>query len=330
MIVSVTETGGEYMRCRRRWDLGSRNRQGLTRIVAGDALSLGTLIHAALADWLIHPDLRLKDIFTYRANESVETAKSIYTQQVGARPADSELHSLYEATIMGQAMMENYQEHWRTPLPPGFELVSPEQRVQVPIPGTEHTSEWIYDPETDKVKFVRYEDIRFHYLEGRLDGVIREIEGPKKLYVLEHKTYSSRPSESSLLMNDQFTGYHYMLERLELGSVAGIAYDGLWKRAAPPKKVDNRAGILSDLFIRIKLPRSPLEVTEYEAMLRDKVFEMANNPAIYKNRTWDGSCNWCDYEKLCTAMTLGEDTEYIKRRYFMHKDTVPLALSEDE
>jgi hypothetical protein len=306
MIISVTERA-EYRRCRRRWNLGSSNRQGLTKLVPNNALALGTLIHAALADWLVHPELNLRNVFLVRAKQQIELVRGIYHKQTGRDLTTDELGSLWDAVNLGSAMMENYQEHWKTPLPDGFELISPEQRCQIPIPGTSH------------------------FLEGRLDAIIRELTGQHRLYVLEHKTYSVRPDEDTLKITDQFIAYQWMLTKLDMGQVAGVAYDGLWKRAAPPKKVENRAGVLSDLFARVRLYRTHNELTEFEQQLALEAREMASNPAIYMNRTWDGSCKWgCEYNTLCFAMSHGEDTDALKVRLYTTKEAMGITpLSEE-
>lgn len=305
MIISVTERG-EYRRCRRRWNLGSTNRQGLAKIVPSTALGLGTLIHAALADWLINPDLSLRDIYLVRAKQQIDIVRSVFVKQVGRDITESELGSLWDAVNLGTAMMENYQEYWKTPLPAGFELVAPEQRIQIAIPGTSH------------------------FLEGRLDGIIRSLE-TKKLFVLEHKTYGQRPEERTLRWNDQFITYQWMLTKLDLGEVEGIAYDGLWKRAAPPKKVENRPGTLGDLFARIKLRRSRHELEEFERMLRQEAIEMASAPAIYPNRTWDGSCNWgCEFNTLCFAMSAGDDVDTLQTTLYTTKRALGLTPGDEE
>lgn len=305
MIVSVTERG-EYRRCRRRWNLGSSNRQRLAKIVPNTALGLGTLIHAALADWLVHPELNLRDVFLVRAKQQIDIVRNVFIKQAGRDITEQELGSLWDAVNLGSAMMENYQERWKTPLPAGFELVAPEQRIKIAIPGTQHQ------------------------LQGRLDGIIRSLE-TKKLFVLEHKTYSQRPEERTLRWNDQFIAYQWMLTQLDLGEVEGIAYDGLWKRAAPPKKVENRPGGLEDLFSRIKLRRSVAELQEFERCLRAEVIEMASGPAIYPNRTWDGSCNWgCEYNILCFAMSSGDDVDALQNSLYTDKRSLGLDVEDEE
>ncbi|HSW91609.1 MAG TPA: PD-(D/E)XK nuclease family protein [Candidatus Saccharimonadales bacterium] len=320
MIVSITERP-EYKRCRRKWNLGSRNRENLTPIIPATALSLGTYVHAALAAWMQDQSKPAKHYFLQTASIARAQAIKTYYQQVGAVISDSEVNRIDDAIVMGAFMCENYEKHWTAPLPPDFTVVTQEQRVLVPIPNTEHTEEWIYDRLKKEAVLVKYDTPRLHYVSGKFDGVIEDSRG--RLYVLERKTYNQRPREEVLRSNDQFLGYTWMLKQLGLpGRVAGVAYDGLWKRDHVPTKVDGRNGKLSDLFIRMRIERPPEELAEFEQELAWEVMEMASNPHITKHRTSDGSCFWgCDYEKLCAAMSRGEDVDYvIKSRFVLRPD----------
>lgn len=330
MIASVTERP-TYKRCRLQWDLGSRNRQALTPIFPATALALGTYVHEALGNWIIEPDTKPKVYFLRAAKAARESAIETYRAQTGAGPSDGELDKLDAAILMGAFMAENYELHWKKPLPDDFEVIAQEQRVCVPIPGTEHTEEWVYDPSDGLVWRRTYDEPRFHYLEGRLDGIIKDKRG--RLYVLEHKTYNIRPREDVLRTTDQFLAYTWILKQLDLGfPVAGVAYDGLWKRDHVPKTVDGRKGTLADLFLRMRLERSPEELATFEDELRLEVLEMASDPSIYRNRTSDGSCYWsCGFEPLCTSMMRGEDSEYVRRTRYTQKASDPaldLALRE--
>ena len=349
MIISVTERQ-TYKRCRRQWMINSRNRWGLQRIVSNQALALGTLVHSALGDWLeaykngeTWTQGKLAEHFMEHASAAIIDAKEAYKKQVGANMNESELAPLYDISRQGMIMMVNYQERWQQPVPAGFEVVATEQRCVVPIPGTEHTEEWEWTGEVapdgslvmGRGRLVKrvYDESVWHYLEGRLDGIIRETRSGK-LYVLEHKTYKNRPKESTLHTTDQFTAYHWMLLQLvaDMGLdpalVAGVAYDGLWKRAAPPKIVDGHAGELKDLFARIRIEKGAQELGEFEEQLAQEALEMASGPAMFKNRTSDGSCDWmCSDGDLCLAMTRGEDVEWRLRREYTPK---PQDDLEDE
>jgi len=344
MIVSVTEVAS-YKRCRRQWTINSRNRWGLTRLVPSRPLGLGTLVHAALGDWLelykkgeSMPEQGLAYLFLGHAQEAIDEAKSIYARQTGAVLSDSELAPYMEIIQMGFSMMNNYQKRWGRPVPDDFEVVSTEQRFQVPIPGTLHDREWVWEPAdagaSSDIPQVRskgwmvervLDQPGYHYLEGRLDGILqRRADG--KLFTLEHKTYGQRPREDVLFAQDQFMGYHWGLLQLaaemdlDPALVAGVAYDGLWKRAAPPKSVDGHIGTLQDLFARRLITRPAQEIIEYEAFLAQIVTEMANNPFPYINRTSDGSCFWaCSDNQLCLGMSRGEDTDHRLRTEYRVK-----------
>lgn len=334
-VFGVTERA-TYKRCRRQWHLSSRNRLGLTPIVPGTALALGTLIHTALGKWMVefystHPMpasiddvvavMPLKDIFLHAAQEEQDRVVRTYRQRNGYNIEEAKLQQISEAIIMGYQMMENYQKFWGAPLPDGFELVQAEQRIKVPVPGTLHTQEWIYNAETEQVELVTLPAPDYHYLEGRLDGILlRRV--TNMLYVLEHKSYAARPRESVLRSTDQFIAYEYMVRQLGLCDadghpykVAGVAYDGLWKRAAPPKGSE-----LKDLFTRLLIERPVDEMVEFETMLALELNEMASNPAIYLNRTSDGSCEWgCGMNPLCLAISRGEDADYVRTSQYINK-----------
>lgn len=339
MIASTTERGS-YKRCRRQWMINSRNRWGLTKIVAPNALALGTLVHSTLGLWLemhrahhqggmagmLLPSGGLSSLFVQYADKTIKEARATYEKQVGAPMSDSELAPLMESVTQGRCMMDNYQARWGAPVPPGFEIISCEQRCIMPIPGTEHTSEWVWEHETSQCIYVTYDTPRLHKLEGKLDAILRETK-TGRLFVLEHKTYGQRPREDTLFSNDQFLSHHWLLLALadQMGldarDVAGVAYDGLWKRAAPPKTVDGHPGTLHDLFCRRLITRPAQELIEFEELLALEVLEMASNPAIYLNRTSDGSCQWgCGDNELCLSMSRGEDVAYKLRTTYKRKE----------
>lgn len=317
MIVSVTEAE-TYRRCRRKWQLESSNRQALMPMVPATALSLGTFLHSALAAWLVDESKHPATSFMEAARDERTRIVDTFREQNGYSLDDGKLANIDDAITLGFSMMKNYVERWGSPLPEGFTLVAQEQRVMMPIPGTMHTEEWLWDSDASEARLQKYADPRPHYLQGRLDGIIKDTRN--KLYVLEHKSYGNRPQERVLRTTDQFVAYHWLLNQLALGPVNGVAYDGMWKRASPPGKVDNRPGTLPDLFSRVRIEHAPEAVQEFENFLALEVNEMANNPAIYTNRTWDGSCFWsCGMEELCASMTRGEDTSFVLRTAYTRK-----------
>lgn len=328
--------------------INSRNRWGLTHIVPSNPLALGTLVHETLDLWLqmykayvagdtsmLLPPGGLASLFMQAADKAIKEARAVYERQTGAVMSDGELSPLYETVTQGRCMMDNYQARWQQPVPAGFEIIATEQRCIVPIPGTEHTSEWVWQPlvlngevvpSEGEPRMVTYATPQLHYLEGKLDAILREIK-TGRLFVVDHKTYGQRPREDVLFANEQFLSYHYILLQmahemgLEMHHVAGVAYDGLWKRAAPPKMVDGHKGELSDLFCRRLITRPYQELREFQQMVAAQVTEMASNPPIYHNRTSDGSCFWgCSDNQLCLMMSRGEDWKWLLRKEYKRKE----------
>lgn len=302
MIISVTERE-EFKRCRRRWDYSSNNRQGLQPITPGVSLSLGTLIHAALADWTTQcyskvnggrmviqpPDL--VTIFMQHGNEAVDAARTNYQKNVGVAPSDSELASLYESIELGMAMMKNYQDNWTWPFGTGRSLYSSEETYQIRIPGTDH------------------------YLKGKLDGIM--VDAHDRLWIVEHKTYSMRPKPQTLENNNQFLAYLWLLNQCvgDNLKVGGIAYDGMWKKAKPTKNEP-----LESLFCRFLLTRSEYELAEFERHLTMEAVDMYNvGQSVYYNRRWEG-CYDCPYETLCAATSKGDDVDYVLTHFVKRQE----------
>lgn len=330
MIISVTERG-TFRRCRRLWDYTSLNRQGLAPLVPSTALELGTLVHQALAMWLLDDKTALLDHFRTAALNENNRIIDAYKNLVGTIPTEEEMQPFFDGVELGMAMMQNYEKRWGEPLPSGFKLVYPEQEVQVAIPGTPH------------------------YLKSRLDGLVQDTNG--KFYVLEHKTYGNRPNEIDLEMNDQFLAYLWILKQIDLGPIGGIAYDGMWKRAQPPK-----GSTLNDLFLRTTLYRNEAELEEFGAFLSGEAIEIAllmdrsayineanllENGVVnhengttdegqpefvdvhmYPNRRWEG-CRDCGFKELCLRQSRNEDPNIFKRTRYTRRvdDTMDLPLT---
>jgi len=261
-------------------------------------LQLGTLIHAAHATWIEHPERDPAHLFAYYAQQDLARIRTQYHAQTGMNISEDELDATYENIKLGAAMMTNYKQHWKSPLDPEFIAIAPEQTVIVPIP---------YSP---------------HQIEATLDTLLQHRR-TGQLFVHERKTYGQRPTPETLNTSDQFLGYLWVAQQLGIGQVGGIAYDGLWKRAVPP-----RGRTLDDLFLRLILTREPSELTRFEADLRAEAEEMANpNTYIYLNRRWEG-CYDCGMSKLCLAETRDEDTDYVRKEYYTARTRTKPAYEE--
>ena len=133
------------------------------------------------------------------------------------------------------------------------------------------------------------------------------------MYILEHKTFGKHPTLDTLRSNDQFLAYLWLLTRLGIGEVGGLAYDGMWKRATPPK-----GRTFDDLFVRLPLQRPKVELANFERMLAGEVLDMATNPHIYINRRWEG-CFDCSFNEPCLTFMRGEDVEHVMKGAYMKR-----------
>jgi hypothetical protein len=309
----------------------------LTGIGAGpEPLELGSLLHRALADWIVdyfdEDDLLvsveakrpnyLTALFIRHATQRQQEITKTFEETTGRPITTNELDSLHNVVELGLAMTRNYQDHHKSPLPEHMKFASPEQEVLIPVPGTEHicknckgTGKTVLFPGKQNCKECEGKGTKYHFLSATLDGLLQDSRD--RLLILEHKTYENRPKLIDLQMNDQFTGYCWVVTQLNIGKVVGIAYDGMWKREKPPKYMqkEKRAGTMDDLFIRKILPKSEAEIEQWGINLAKEINEMANNPPIYPNVPWQG-CSDCNFIEPCLMEMHGEDpSALIKLKY---------------
>lgn len=293
----------------------------LTKIINAPALSLGSLIHATLEQWRLDPSANPVSI--YDSLCVIERTEVIltYTEHFGYEPSDLELEPTRDAMHVGHAMIENYREVWKTPLPPNFKLISSEQTIIVPIPGTEHCTspqdcycgECHQDYCLATSPHCKYKEL--HQLEGTLDFLVDDIEHDRPAFG-DVKTYGKTPNLKELDRKRQFTGYCWLLQQSKLApDIHHCFYDGLNKRVDPI-----RGKTLADNFIRRTLPRSQHAIDEYGRTLAMTVNEMANpNVNIYPQIPFSG-CWDCSFEELCDAETNGEDTAPYLSQYVTRED----------
>lgn len=323
MIISVTERG-TFKRCRKLWDYTSTNRRGLAPLRVSTALSLGGLVHRAHELSLLNEDedKTIDTITLEAAAEKLKELKVNYKKAVGVEPHDEELSGFTDQAVLAIEMMGNYIEKWGPGAPEGMTLIAPEQTILVPIPGTAHehiieNHDWSFCAEGVDGYF-------YHQLEGTLDGLLRDEGG--RLWILEHKTYENHPNREDLDMNDQFLAYIWLLEQLQIGPVAGVLYDGMWKR---PRQGARKERTLEELFDRHLLTRSRDELEEFGRELALEAQEMSNPDLfIYRNRPFSGCWDCKAFRDLCVAEMRGEDVEFtLRTRYVSRKDKEWLTSS---
>jgi hypothetical protein len=330
---SVTERQNAK-RCPRLHRLSSKAGRHLGLIIPPVYLSTGSLIHKGSQLWLLDQSQSYESWVMVAASQLLEKVDARYLKQVGAPISEEEKQPLWDAIDFARVMARNYQTMWGSPLPEGFTLIRPEQRAIVPVPGTEHPCEtcWGYSAERDWRTTLCNECkgdpdyVAYHYLDGRFDGLIQDAAG--RIHILEHKTYNSRPSEEGLAHNDQFLTYMWLAIQLNIGDVAGIAYDGLWRRTEVPK-----SRTFQDLFLRRTILRTRSELLELQRMLPNELNFMARQIAApedpWINRRWQGcyDCSFADKVTrstsrtgLCTAISRNENVAGVLNLYYTERD----------
>lgn len=361
MQVSVVERQS-WKRCRRQWYLTAENYGNLTLVGIVPALQLGGMVQECLSYWQEHPEVDPVKYFAQISQVSIQKYKDSYVEHVGAPASDEELDPMYELIKLGLAMVSNYKDHYKKPLPKDFKIIQTEQRIMVAIPNTKHwecnnchwmllkvnqedfwniikqEGEWTTLTDSPNLPNVcpvckeRAVTWQPHYLRGTLDSLLQDTKG--KVYPLERKTYGQRPEPTKLTHDDQMLAYLWILTQLfGMENVGGVLYDGLWKREKPPAKRGNARQLeMSDLFYRDIFPRPPEEIEEFGRLLKDEVDEMADSimmKRFYINRTWQG-CWDCSMNKLCSAMSRGEDTEYVKATFYKPREYGNIMPDEDD
>ena len=183
-----------FNRCRRKWDLTSPNRQGLGNTLANPKYFLfGSAVH------------RVLDIMA--CNEyTPETIEQVFNEYFLDDQQQMTLEDLDEARQLMTTMLEGYIDHYQPILGTQFEYLASEQTFRVPIPNTDG------------------------HLRGTVDGLaLNKHTGD--IWVLEHKTFSRKPSFGTIMLDEQLRTYAWAIPQVtDAPRVGGVLYDGLWKK----------------------------------------------------------------------------------------------------
>jgi hypothetical protein len=343
LTVSVTELE-EYLRCHRAWDYQSANRQSLvSRGAPATALWVGSALHAGLAAqidaWLdskVPPDEDkrwiweqvVKAVDEYIEQQRAEMSAE-YVRRVGVPMSTQEWVSFEESVAMIRGVMKEYFRKWglgNTFADLGLTPLASELTMRIPIdldlPGVHAT------------------------LVGTVDAVL--IDDEANLWIVDHKSFSQRPSLNDIQYNQQFIGYCAMVEKLVGRPVAGFVYNGINKKVPKePRLLQN--GTLSKEWIdttefkyRQTLQKHGLSTTNYVAHLaRLRERDVHSNPFFVRyqlvipqamkvdwwqnmrhilremadpglpltfNRQWSG-CWDCNVQDLCATQMRGGNVQ---------------------
>jgi hypothetical protein len=238
--ISVTERG-EFRTCRRRWYLSTilnLQSKGQGEI----ALSFGTAIHSAL-EIIYRADLSDPEQLRATVLLEMQAWKDV---QAGLDLTQSEWEEVLDLVELGEIMLHNYFAYEnRAPVklgrPVAVEgLILDEDRLKPSRPDgygpyaevVRHESGRLMVPIVDpytKVPITSLDGIA--YLTGRIDVLTERLTPKLGLWVVDHKSAATAPSDKGLDWDDQVTGYCYIVWRW-LGIVPrGVIFNYLIKNA---------------------------------------------------------------------------------------------------
>ena len=347
LLVSVTELQ-DYMRCRRKWDLTSANRQSWVRAGAPRTeLWTGSAFHEGVAAQALGEDPL--DAVKRWSDEEIEKIAAEYVKVVGTGMSMEEQYRLITSREAAQQLLVQYFDRygWDNPVASkGYRIICPEVSFRIPFPNV--------GPHI--------------YLVGTIDGVMEHIV-EKHLALIENKTYSQKPDIRMLANDHQITGYAFAAQHLIGEELAGCLYNGVNKKMSKPPRAlaansktppegwlsmewnDNilAQGYIDAVRKHHQVPdgeEAPAEIHEHYGVFIQRLKERENadqtpfhtrhwvdlsqyqidewgrntemvlheiasqDLAIYPHRRWEG-CWDCDVEELCSAMSRGDDLEYI-------------------
>lgn len=248
---------------------------------------VGTGIHIALA--AMYRD-EADPVTAFNDWIDEQLAKTQEYMDVGgediARALASDLDSLEEARKLGTSMLKQYVKAFQSDR---LEVLAVEQRLERPIPGTD----WM--------------------LPAIIDVLVRNHARRRKIYVMEHKTFS-RFEEWYLYKDHQFVAEAWVAETITDGEpVAGVLYNGL-RKAFPERTKQN-------LFERRVIDVNESQVRFLLKRLRGMHRTLTTGKlAIYPEPSM-GSCRYCPFKEPCDLMLRGDDyQEYLDLMYVKRGD----------
>lgn len=343
MIVSATENQG-YDSCHRRHHYSSLNGLGLERPMPPQALILGTLIHATLADWSLEYSRgctylgRGSEIWDMHWANAETFIRDRYQTHNNTAMLDADFDESYGTPVgtLGGEMVKGYEAVYKRPYPLGYDLLAVEQPIVVPVQGTEHCE--CYDDldrprdcgcslakvrgrSCKRVTRTRCECARrqcecrdLDYLECTFDQVLVDSSG--RILVPDHKTFGRHPSPMEIQRSDQFRAYTWAAGKTwGEHEVAGVYYNGLWKRnpQAPPK-----GRTRDECFHRTLVLYAQEEIAEWEYFLPTRIARIAESrihPELRDpTRSWS-TCPNCSFQDMCDADSRQEDITWMLDEY---------------
>ncbi len=223
-----------FLRCRTKWDISSANRQSIRHKTTPKLyLTLGSAVHQAL-----EANYKGKDpqeaVATYLADERT-TKVEAYVEEYGSQPWASEMRDFDDSAVLAMGLVDQYYDHYGKDNPLAEQgLTSIGCEIPFKIDITEKVAEEVIFNVADPDQKV--------YFCGTLDNIA--LDEHDHIWIVENKTYTSKPSPEDIQWHFQAQGYAVAVEWLTGLPVAGVLYNGIAKKMiTEPKVLKN--GLLS-------------------------------------------------------------------------------------
>jgi hypothetical protein len=217
-----------FLACREKWDLSSPNRQSLRhRASPRMYLTMGSALHAAIeaqqrssAGYASVGPLRAAEDFLEQERLArVEQIK----RETGFEPWPTEMREWDEKAEFTLALVRQYFEHY------GYDN-----------PLADQGMEYIATEVPFKIDVSDIVGIDGAFFVGTFDGIAKDKQD--NLWLVENKSYTSRPDLKDLQVHFQTTGYAVAWELLTGFPLMGALYNGVAKRLIKePRRLQNGA-----------------------------------------------------------------------------------------
>lgn len=217
-----------FLQCREKWDISSPNRQSLRhRSTPRMYLTQGTALHHAIeaqqkgvqSPWLAADDYLLAERNARVAQIKLET---------GYEPWPVEMKEWDDKADFTRKLVAQYFEHYGTDNPladQGMEYIATEVPFKIDI------SELVGIPGA--------------FFVGTFDGIA--VDEQENLWLVENKSYQSKPDLKDLRVHFQTTGYAVAWEMLTGLPLAGALYNGVAKKLIKEPRVLNSGALSTDV-----------------------------------------------------------------------------------
>ncbi len=288
--VSYSESDA-YRQCRLKWHLGYAERWRTADTPA--ALARGTAFHAAME--FHYAVLQARDPLEM---PSAELCGRIHTAMVDGGLIEGEVDPVVDWMVQGYQEFYGADEAW--------EILAVEVDFEIPI----------FDHTGAESEF---------YLMGRIDLIVRN-RGTGKIFVVDHKTCSSLPTDKALDFDEQMALYTIAGRRMGY-DIHGAVYN------AVKSKQLVRAMVPSERFLRKYITKTDFELQTVEHELVETMREAHRPREIDPPRSPDSNtCNWkCNFREACLAGRKSGPVrmrEFLRDTGFRQPESVPPYFAE--